>query len=155
MNNCSLNKLRYSIILSICASILFVLIIDKKDLDNNYYRIIYVNIFLSCVFICSFYDPYKFCKFDKDDNEENIFYYFFILDRNKNNFLLIEEKIQIHLSKCQRCSLCKKYNNIKMDKNDEIDLYYVISDGKNIVYNLINNLLREIKRNGRSNFANN
>ena len=155
MNNCSLNKLRYSIILSVCVTILFVLIIDKKDLDNNYYQIIYVNIFLSCVFICSFYDPYKFCKFDKDDNEENIFYYFFILDRNKNNFLLIEEKIQIHLSRCQRCSLCKKYNNIKMDKNDEIDLYYVISDGKNIVYNLINNLLREIKRNGRSNFANN
>ena len=159
MNNCSLNKLRYSIILSICISILFVLIIDKKDLDNNYYRIIYVNIFLFCIFICSFYDPYKFCKFDKDDNEENIFYYFFILDRNKNNFLLIEEMIQIHISSCQRCNLCKKYkkkyNNIKTDNKEEIDLYHIISDGQNLMYNLMNNLLREIQRNGKSNFANN
>jgi len=155
MNNCSLNKLRYSIIFSLSITILFILIIGKKDLDNNYYQIIYVNIFLACVFICSFYDPYKFCKFGKDDNEENIFYYFFILDRNKNNFLLIEEMIQIHLSRCQRCNLCKKYNNIKINKKEEIDLYYVISDGKNMMYNLMNNLLREIKRNGKSNFANN
>jgi len=113
MNNCSLNKMRYSIILSICITILFILIIDKKDITNIYYVIIYINIFLSCTFICSFYDPYKFCKFDKDDNEENIFYYFFILNRNKNKFLLIEEKIQIHLSRCQRCNLCKKYNQIQ------------------------------------------
>jgi len=155
MNNCSLNKIRYSIILAVCITILFVLIIDKKDLENNYYKLIYINIFLSCIFVCSFYDPYKLCKFDKDDNEENVFYYFFILDRNKNNFLLIEEKIQIHLSRCQRCNLCKKYNNLKLDKNDEIDLYHVISDGKNMMFNLMNNLLREIKRNGRSNFANN
>ena len=155
MNNCSLNKMRYSIVLAICITILFILIIDKKDLENNYYKIVYLNIFLSCLFVCSFYDPYKLCKFDKDDNEENIFYYFFILDRKKNNFLLIEEKIQIHLSRCQRCNLCKKYNNIKIGKNDEIDLYYIISNGKNLIYNLMNNLLREIQRNGKKNFENN
>ena len=155
MNNCSLNTMKYSIILSICIIIMFILIIDKKDIFNIYYVIIYLNILLSSIFICSFYDPYKFCKFDKDNNEENIIYYFFIFNRNKNNFLLIEEKIQIHLSKCQRCNLCKKYNSIKAEENKEIDLYYVISDGKNILYNLMNNLLREIKRNGRKNFENN
>ena len=155
MNNCSLNKMRYSILLSICFTIIFILIIDKKDILNIYFIFLYLNIFFSCIFICSFYDPYKFCKFDKDDNEENILYYFFIFNRDKNNLLLIEEKIQIHLSKCQRCNLCKKYNRIKVEENKEIDLYYVISDGKNIVYNLMNNLLREIKRNGRRNFENN
>jgi len=155
MNNCSLNKMRYSIILSVCITIIFILIIDKKDIYNIYYLTIYLNIFLSCIFICSFYDPYKYCKFDKDDNEENVFYYFFILNRNKNNFLLIEEKIQLHLSRCQRCNLCKKYNNIKAEENKEIDLYHIISDRKNILYNLMNNLLREIKRNGRKFFENN
>ena len=155
MNNCSLNKMKYSIILSVCITIIFILIIDKRDITNIYYIFIYTNIFLLCIFICSFYDPYKYCKFDKDDNEENVIYYFFILNRNKNHFLLIEEKIQIHLSRCQRCNLCKKYNSIKEVENKEIDLYYVISDGKNIVFNLMNNLLREIKRNGRTNFENN
>ena len=155
MNNCSLNRIRYSIILSICITIIFILIIDKKEITNIYYIIIYTNIFLSCIFICSFYDPYKFCKFDKDDNEENVLYYFFILNRNKNNFLLIEEKIQIHLSRCQRCNLCKKYNSIKAEEDKEIDLYNVISDGKNVVSNLMNKLLREIKINGRKNFENN
>ena len=155
MNNCSLNKIRYSIILSISITIIFVLIIDKKDINNTYYLFIYFNILLSCLFICSFYDPYKYCTFGNDDNEENIIYYFFILNRNKNNYLLIEEKIQLHLSRCQRCNLCKKYNNIKKEESKETDLYYVISDGKNIVYNLLNNFLREIKRNGKSNFENN
>ena len=155
MNNCSLNKIRFSIVLSISITIIFTLIIDKKDINNIYFLVIYFNIFLSCLFICSFYDPYKFCKFDKDDNEENIFYYFFILNRDKNNYLLIEEKIQIHLSRCQRCNLCKKYNNIKAEENKETDLYYVISNGKNRIFNLMNNFLREIKKNGKSNFENN
>ena len=46
MNNCSLNKMRYSIILSICITIIFILIIDKRDITNIYYVIIYINIFL-------------------------------------------------------------------------------------------------------------
>ena len=37
MNNCSLNKMKYSIILSISISIIFILIIDKKDINNIYF----------------------------------------------------------------------------------------------------------------------
>ena len=156
LNNCKLNKIRYAIILSFCIIVILMLIIGKKDLFNIFYLICYFNVFDICLFlVLYFYDPYEYAKFDKDDNIENIYYYFFILDRNKNQKLLLEEKIEEHLSKCNKCNLCKKYNNIKMKNEENIDLYYIISDGKHIEYNLLNSIIRNIKKNGSKSFNNN
>ena len=156
MNNCKLNKIRYAIILCFCIIILFIILIGKKNVFNIYYIICYVNIFDICLLlVLNFYDPYQFCKFGKDDNLENIYYYFFILDRNKNKNFLLEIKIREHMEKCSRCNLCKKYNNINIKDKGEIDLYYIISNGKIKVYNLLNNILRSIKKNKRKSFVNN
>ena len=157
MNNSNLNKVRYSLIFATCIIILLLLIVDKNDLNNTYYAISIINIVFICLlFICYFYDPYQYCRFDKDDNLENSYYYFFILDRNKNKYFLIEEKIEEHKSKCNKCNLCKKYNNIKnIQKNKEIDLYFIISNNKNSVFNLFNNLLRGIKKYGKESFVDN
>ena len=156
MNNCKLNKIRYSLILFFCIIIFFMIIIGKKNLFNIFYLICYVNILDICLLlVLYFYDPYHYSKFDKDDNIENVYYYFFILDRNKNTKFLLEEKIEEHLSKCNKCNLCKKYNNIKITNKENIDLYYIISNGKNIIYNLLNTMIRNIKRNGRKSFNNN
>ena len=77
MNNISLNKIRYSILLSNCIIILLILIIDFDQFDNVYFIVCYGNILiLSFLLIYIFYDPYKFVKFKMDDNEENIFYYY-------------------------------------------------------------------------------
>ena len=100
MNNINLNKLRYSLVLVCCINFIFGLIIDKRALNNYYYLICLFNLFFLCIlFICYFYDPYYFAKFGKDDNVENIFYYFFIFDRDKNNYLLLEERLEEQAAK--------------------------------------------------------
>ena len=158
MNNINLNKLRYSLVLVCCINFIFGLIIDKRAINNYYYLICLFNLFFLCIlFICYFYDPYYFAKFGKDDNVENIFYYFFIFDRDKNNYLLLEERLEEHVSRCNKCNLCTKYNKTKSTttfKNEEIDLFFIISDGKHYINNLFNYLVREIKKNGKKNFNN-
>ena len=121
MNNSSLNKVRYSIILCICFIVLYVMIIGRTEIYNLYSFVCYLNfLLLNLIVICFFYDPYKFAKFYKDDNIENSFYYFFILDRNKNKYLLLERILEQHLLRCSGCSLCQKYKNINFEKEDEI-----------------------------------
>jgi hypothetical protein len=128
MNNSRLNKIRFSIILGLSFMTILVITIDKEDFSNIFYIISYCNIALiGILFVYYFYDPYQFSKFDKDDNIENIYYYFFILDRDKNSYFLLEEKIGEHISKCNRCKLCKKYNYLKAkNKIGEIDLFNII-----------------------------
>ena len=110
--------------------------------------------FILIVFIYNIYDPYQYSKFDKDENIENILYYLFILDKERNNYFLIEEKIENHISKCNRCSLCKKYNNYIKGKN-ELDLYSIISNCNNQIFNLLNKIVIGIKKNGKSSIINN
>lgn len=157
MNNSSLNKVRYSIILSICIIVLYVMIIGRTEIYNIYSFVCYINfLILSLIITCFFYDPYKFSKFYKDDNIENSYYYFFILDRNKNKYLLLEKKIEEHLLKCTGCNLCKKYKNIQFDKEyEKIDLYHIIYGSKDISSNLMNKLISGFKEYGKSSFANN
>ena len=156
MNNCNLNKLRYTFILSICIIIIVIIIFDKKYINNIYYQICYFNfIFLCLIFIYCFYDPYKYFKFDKDDNIENVYYYFFIFEKFRNNFLF-EEKIEEHKSLCNKCNLCKKYNAFKKNnQNNNIDLYNIIYNGKDISLNIMNNIFKGIIKNGKSSFVNN
>ena len=156
MNNCSLNKIRYTILLTSCIIIIIVIIFGKKYMHNIYYQLSYFNIMILCLlFVYYFYNPYQFAKFDKDDNKENVYYYFFILENNKHNYLL-EEKIEDHLSICNKCKLCKKYNDIKKKKKkDKLDFYNIIYDGKDLSLNLMNNIFKEIIKNGKSNFINN
>ena len=156
MNNCSLNKIKYAILLSFCILIIFVLIIDKKKIFNKFFIFCYCNIFLiSIIFINYNYDPFQFSKFEKDDNIENIFYYFFILDRDKNKNFLIEEKIEEHISKCNLCNLCIKYKNIKNKINEKVDLYSIISNCNDHICNLLNKIIRGIKKNGINSIKNN
>ena len=156
MNNCNLNKLRYTIILSSCIITIIVILFEKHYLHNMFYQISYLNIMILCLlFVYYFYDPYHYANFDKDDNIENVYYYFFILENNRHNYLL-EEKIEKHLSLCNKCNLCQKYHEFKMKKKKEnLDLYKVIYNGEDLSLNLMNNIFKEIIKNGKSNFINN
>ncbi len=156
MNNIILNKLRYSTVVALFILIFLVLVNDKNIIFNTYMIICYCNIFAILItFIYYIYDPFQFSKFDKDDNIENILYYFFILDKEKNKNFLIEEKIDEHLSRCNKCNLCKKYNNISYKKDEDIDLYKIIYNNKSNIFNLQNKIVRGIKKNGRNSLLNN
>ena len=156
MNNCNLNKLRYTLILSIFIIIIVIIIFDKKYIFNIYYQICFFNIiFLCLLFIHCFYDPYRNFKFGRDDNIENVYYYFFIFEKYKNNFLF-KEKIEEHISLCNKCNLCKKYNKLTNNNQiDNIDLYNIIYNGEDIAHNLTNNIFKEITKKGKSSFINN
>ena len=157
MNNNILNNARYSTLLSLCISIIISLLIDKHKIVHIYIIIIFCNIVLLClIFVSFFYDPYKYAKFDKDDNIENIYYYFFMFDKDKNKYFLIEEKIEEHISKCNMCNLCKKYNIIKNQKDkSQFDLFKIIYNGKDQLFNLMNIIIRRIKKKGKNSFINN
>ena len=148
MNNVSLNKIRYTILLSNCIIILLALIVQNKYISNIYLLICYANVLiLSILLIYIFYDPYHYIKFGTDDNEENVYFYFFVLDRNKNNNLLLEMKIEEHKNKCGRCNLCKKYVAARtIEKFENIDLYYIIYDNKNKVLDLMTKIIRELRK---------
>ena len=156
MNNITLNKLRYSTILTFFILVFLLLVNDKSSVFNTYIIICYCNIFAIIVaFINYIYDPFQFSKFEKDDNIENILYYFFILDKEKNKNFLIEEKIEEHLSRCNKCNLCNKFNNLSYKKDEEIDLYKIIYNNKSNIFNLQNKIVRGIKKNGRNSLLNN
>ena len=158
MNNVFLNKVRYSILLTNCIIIILVLTINKSEIYNTYLIICFANVLLlTLILIVIFYDPYQFVKFDTDDNMENAFFYFFVLDKNKNKNLLLEMKIEEHRNKCGRCNLCKKYAEAKInEKFENIDLYYIIYNNQNNVLNLMNKIIRELKKQDNKNtFSNN
>ena len=148
MNNVFLNKIRYSTLLSNCIIILLVLIIKTNEISNTYLIICFPNMFILCfILIWIFYDPYQFIKFETDDNEENAFYYFFVLDREKNKNLLLEMKIEEHRNNCGRCNLCKKYSDAKIqEKFENVDLYDIIYNNKNSALNLMNKIIRDLKK---------
>ena len=155
MNNIGLNKARYSLVLTVGIATTALLIIDKTKIFHIYAFISLFNcLVINLAIVFYFYDPYKYAKFGRDDNIENIFYYFFMFDRDKNKYFLIDEKIEEHISQCNMCNLCKKYNQIK-NENKEIDLYKIIYNGEDIIYNLMNQIIRRIKKNGRNSFINN
>ena len=158
MNNVSLNKIRYSILLANSLIILLVLIIKTNHLSNVYLIVCFVNVLiLSLLLIWIFYNPYNHIRFDNDENEENCFYYFFVLDRNKNTNLILEMKIEEHRNKCGRCHLCKKFSDAKIYQTFEnVDLYYIIYNNKNYALNLMNKIVREVRKQGNINcFSNN
>ena len=157
MNNCNLNKFKYAIILSSCIIIIALIIPDKNYINNIYYQISSFNILiLSLLFICYFYDPYRHSKIEKDDNIENVYYYLFILEKYRNNFLL-EEKIEEHINICNKCNLCKKYNSYKKknNNNDKLDLYNIIYNGEDLRFNIYNKIFKGIIKNGKASFLNN
>ena len=157
MNNVTLNKIRYSILLSNCIIILFILITKNSELSNFYFLLCISNIMiLSFLLVIIFYDPYDYVKFDKDDNEENALFYFFVLERGKNKNLLLEKKVKEHLNRCGKCNLCKKFQEAKVkDKFENIDLYNIIYNNKNFALNLMNKIIRWIRKNGKSSIAGN
>ena len=112
MNNIFLNKTRFSFIVSTLASSIILIIYGKKNIFSTIFLLTIFNIFITIFLIVHlFYDPYKYITFKTDEHLENLYYYFFIINHIKNESFLLEENIQNHHSKCQKCNLCK---NLKL-----------------------------------------
>jgi len=102
-----------------------------------------------------FYDPYKYVHFDTDENIENIYYYFFLIDHKKNESFILEEKIEEHYQLCQKCNLCKNLKNFLSSNTDYKKLYYIIYKNCSPLSVMMNELIHEMLINGKESLKNN
>ena len=122
MNNGFYDKSRYSNLLSlfIIQTLLFFMKHEEAFQTSFITIFICIYIFIS-ILIFIVYDPYNFIIIKKAENPENLYYYFFLRDRNKNISFYLDDKINEHISKCNCCSLCFNYQKL-VDKNNTIEL---------------------------------
>ena len=174
MNNELYDKSRYSNILSITIIETLVFFMKPKDVYETSFItiIICIYIFTNILIIIS-YDPYNNIIIDVSDNNENVYYYFFLLDRNKNISFYLVKKIEEHISCCGCCSLCTKYRELNDNKNvieilsdkhnindiEELDIkedmFNILYSGKDKSLILINQLINSIQKLGNNCLNNN
>ena len=158
MNNELLTKTRFSNLLSLVIIQIFMFFTKPEEIFENFFLIILVCIFIF-VFILFFlfYDPYNYIIIEEAENKENLYYYFFLIDRDKKIAFFLEDKIKHHIFKCSYCSLCKKYNELMKlnnyyenedSKNKINDLFNILYDGKDKSMMLFNNIVNSIKKIG-------
>ena len=102
-----------------------------------------------------FYDPYKYVHFDSDENVENLYYYFFLIDHMKNEAFILEEKIENHYQTCQKCNLCKNLKNFLSSNTDYKKLYYIIYKDFSTLSVVMNELIHNLLTNGKESLKNN
>ena len=156
MNNIFLNKTRYASLLSFTIIQIIYISVSKTKLLNIFYIVIYFDILIICIILINiFYDPYNYVNFKTNESIENVYYYFFVLNRNKNKYFLLEEKLDEHLFMCNKCILCKKYKQLKLFYENPLDsqinnihthdLFHIIYNGKNNNIIIMNDIIRGLK----------
>ena len=165
MNNEFISKTQYSSLLCITIIQIFMFLMNPEEIfDKSFIIIIIFIVIFVLIFILLFYNPYKYIIIDSPDNRENVFYYFFLIDRNKNVNLFIEKKIKEHLFKCNFCPLCTKFqefrslNNVieyENENNKEIDLFNILYNGSDKAILLYNHIIKSIKKLGNNSLYNN
>ena len=177
MNNESYDIISYSNLLCLVIIQILLFFMKSEEIFQTAFItiIICIIIFINILVFIS-YDPYDHFVIDDADNPENLYYYFFLLDRNKEISFYLDDKIKEHISVCNCCSLCLKYQKyydsyniieIAKDKENNNDINNKEEEQKNynlfnILYNgqdksmfLFNQLINDIKRLGNSCLNNN
>ena len=174
MNNEAYDKIRYSNLL--CLVIIQILVFFMKP--EEIFQTPFITIFICIIIFITIlvfmsYDPYSYIIIDVAETPENLYYYFFLLDRNKNISFYLDDKIKQHISVCNCCSLCLKYqkyyenynvieivndndnNNNDKNNNDKNIKDKNINDKNNNGNNKDNNNKEEEKKNPENNNDNN
>ena len=158
MNNEFLSKIRFSNLLSLVIIEISMVFTKREDVFEKSFIIVVVGIIVFITsFIFLFYNPYNYIIIDSSNNKENLYYYFFLIDRDKNISFFLEEKIQIHILKCNCCSLCYKYQELtrdnsvvefKDDKEKKRDLFDILYNGNDKSMILFNYIINNVKKLG-------
>ena len=149
MNNEILAKVRYSNLLIIVFIQIIMIFMKKEEIFGKTFIFFLVcNIIFITIFFFLFYNPYNYIIIDNPENKENLFYYFFLLDRNKNIAFFLEDKIKKHIEKCNCCSLCSKFNEfiknkieVENEKNKDINLFYILYNGNDKLMFFFNSVI--------------
>ena len=173
MKNYFLNVTKVSLFFTQTFTLIIAELIGKKLLFTISFEVIHICLLiisLLCVYLI--YEPKSFIKIKTETPLENLFYYFYIISEDDELDFLLESKINEHYEKCKVCKLCEKfakylndnnYGNLgysKVDKNSNminfskikeenylIDLFQVLYENKNKIFQLINEIVINYKYN--------
>ena len=156
MNNIFLNKSRFSFIICSVLINLIMILLGNNNLKGTNFLITILNInIIVFIIIQVFYNPYKYIYFGTDDNIDNLYFYFYIIDQNKNESYILEEKLEKHYSSCKNCDLCKKLQKYLIKKFNSKKLYTILYKDIGILSKIMNELIQTILIYGKDAIKNN
>ena len=156
MNNIFLNKSKFSFIFSTLISSLIMIILQKNNLRDFSFIILIIIIYIMIFIIIQiFYNPYRFVYFDNNNQVSNLYFYFFIIDHQKNETFLLEEKLEKHCSTCKNCELCYDIRMYLMKRINYKKLYKILYKDSGILSKLINEIIHDLQIHTKESFKNN
>ena len=156
MSNIFLNKARFSFNLSMVSISLIMIFLGRNNLAGVTFIIIIINIYIISFFIVYFfYNPYNYAYFGTDENIENIFFYFYIIDRIKNKNFILEEKLEEHTSSCRNCDLCKNMAKYLESKFDYKKIFKVLFKNNCSYSKIMNEIIHTLLSKGKKSLKNN
>jgi hypothetical protein len=156
MNNIFLNKARFSFLVSTALVNLIMILLGKINLKGYSFLLIVINVYIIFLIVIQvFYNPYNYIYFGTNENIENIYFYFYIIDHIKNRDFILEEKLEHHISFCGNCDLCtklKKFLNSQFDYRKIFKILYK----KNCEFSkIMNEIIHNLLVNGKDSLKNN
>ena len=140
------DKIRYSNLLNfIIIEILLFLLKPGEIFKSSFITIIICLYLFITIFMVLSYDAYNHIIIQSAKNQENLYYYFFLKNKNKNISFYLTNKIKEHVSICNSCSLCEQYQTL-CDNNNVIEL---INDNEDNQENELSENVFHILYNGK------
>ena len=150
MSNILLNKLRFSLVSSSAISNFILIILGYKNYISYTFLYIALNILLLVsLFVIIFYNPYPNAYFSTDDNYDNLYFYYYIIDHLRNDSFLLEEKLKAHFNKCQKCNLCKNLKNYLAKKKCYKIVYKILFNKVGVLEHTMNEIIHKVLVKGK------
>ena len=156
MSNIFLDKLRFSLIASIIINNTILVLLGHNNLVTYTYLLIAINILIAVFLLVQiFYNPYSKSFFSTDDNIENLYFYYYIIDHLRNDSFLLEEKVRAHFVKCQKCNLCKNLKAYLAKKKCYKVVYKILFNKVGVLEHTLNEIIHTVLTKGREALKNN
>jgi hypothetical protein len=84
-----------------------------------------------------------------DNNIENLYFYYYIIDHLRNDSFLLEEKIRAHFNKCQKCNLCKNLKNYLAKKKCYKLVYKILYNKSGLLEHTTNESIHTVLIKGK------
>ena len=107
------------------------------------------------IFVQVFYNPYSKAFFSTDDNIDNLYFYYYIIDHLRNDSFLLEEKLKEHFIKCQKCNLCKNLKDYLAKKKCYKKVYKIMYNKVGVLEHTMNELIHTVLVKGKEALKNN
>ena len=145
MSNIFLNKFRFSLVTSSIIINLILILLGMKNFMIYSFLFLCLNIIVIVfIFVQVFYNPYSKAFFSTDDNIDNLYFYYYIIDHLRNDSFLLEEKLKEHFIKCQKCNLCKNLKNYLSKKKCYKIVYKILYNKVGVLEHTMNEIIHNV-----------